>query len=84
MLQAQIEVSKIDRIEIFSRFRQLSRGDSQHLAVRAYDKDGNVFSTLDGFRFDWDVVSGSENIRRIPMKDSHMSAHGHSHLDVAE
>jgi hypothetical protein len=84
VLQAQIEVAKIDRIEIFSRFRQLSRGDSQHLAVRAFDKEGNVFSTLDGFRFDWDVVSGSQNIRRIPMKDSHMKAHGHSHLDVAE
>jgi hypothetical protein len=49
--------------------------------VRAYDKEGNVFSSLDGFRFDWDVVSGAQNVRRIPMKDSHMTAHGHSHLE---
>jgi hypothetical protein len=76
-----VEIAKIARIEIFSRFRQLSRGDSQHLAVRAFDKEGNVFSTLDGFRFDWDVVSGAHNIRRIPIKDSHMKAHGHSHLE---
>ena len=64
-MQAQVEMAKIARIEIFSRFRQLSRGDKQHLAVRAYDDEGNVFSTLDGFRFNWDVLSGPENIRRI-------------------
>ena len=52
--------------------------------MRAFDSEGNVFSSLDGFRFDWDVISGSQNIRRIPMKDSHMKAHGHSHIDVAE
>lgn len=53
VLTAQIKVARIARIEISSRFRQVSRGDTLHLQVRAYDAEGNVFSSLDGLRFDW-------------------------------
>jgi hypothetical protein len=45
--------------------------------VRAYDSEGNIFSSLDGFHFDWEVLSGSEFLRRIPLKDqAHIKTHG--------
>lgn len=70
VLTAQIKIAKIQKIEIFSRFRLVNTRDRAHLEVRAYDEEGNVFSSLDGFRFKWDVESGSENILRVPLRDS--------------
>lgn len=82
VLTAQIKVAKIARIEIASRFRQVSRGDTLHLQVRAYDAEGNVFSSVDGLRFDWEVKAGHDNIRQLPFKDLlHAKAHGHTHVD---
>jgi len=84
VLTAQIKVARIARIEISSRFRQVSRGDTLHLQVRAYDAEGNVFSSLDGLRFDWQVKAGHDNIRQLPFKDLlHAKAHGHTHVDEA-
>ena len=60
----------------------MSRGDNLHLQVRAYDAEGNVFSSLDGLRFDWRVMSGHSNIRELPFKDvMHGKLHGHTHID---
>ena len=54
-LKAQIKVGKIHTIEIFSRFRQIAKGDRAHLEVRARDDENDVFSTLEGFKFDWSI-----------------------------
>ena len=59
VLTAQIKVAKINRIEIFTRFRQVSTGDQINLQALAYDVEGNVFSSLDGLRFEWLVISGN-------------------------
>jgi hypothetical protein len=64
-LTAAVTVGKVARLEIFARFRQIPKGDRQRLHVRGYDDEGNIFSTLDGFRFDWSEVSGGSNILRI-------------------
>ena len=69
-LQAQIEVARIARIEIYSRFRQIGKGEKTHLAVRAYDKDGNSFSSLKGLKFDWQVITGGGKIRRLPFEEA--------------
>lgn len=48
-----------------------------------YDEEGNTFSSLDGLRFDWEILDGHQNIREIPFKDSaHMRTHGHSHVGL--
>ena len=90
VLHAEIKVAKIEKLEIvglgksskekyFSRFRQIKTGYKQHLAVRAYDDEGNIFSSLSGLRFDWELIAGAKNVRRIPLKDSaHMSTPSHS------
>lgn len=43
------------RITIHSRFKQLSRGDKAQMYIRAYDDEDNAISTLDGFRFEWEI-----------------------------
>ena len=80
VLTAEVKVEKIHRIEIFSRFKQINRGDKLHLRVLGYDEEGNTFSSLDGLRFDWEILNGHKNIREIPFKDTaHMGlTHGHS------
>lgn len=49
VLTSTVKVKRIHRIEIFSRFRQIARGDRAQLEVKAYDDEGNVFSTVEGF-----------------------------------
>jgi hypothetical protein len=56
-------------------------GSQQHLEVRAYDDQGNIFSSLDGFRFDWQITQGAANMRRIKVKESHYRDHDHLHVD---
>lgn len=74
-------MSRIDRIEIDSRIRQISKGDRTHLSVRAYDREGNQFSSLSGLKFDWQINSGSEKIRRIPLEEASLSLASHPHVD---
>jgi hypothetical protein len=85
-LRAEIRVARIHRLEIFSRSRQFSRGDNQHIEVRAVDAEGNSFSSQEGFKFDWTILSGHENIMRIkPQEAGHSKVHQkHSHDVVDE
>jgi nuclear pore complex protein Nup210 len=82
-LTAEVKVAKIDRLEIFSRFRQINKGDNQHIEVRAYDDEGNQFSSLEGFKFDWAILDGHDNVMRISPKEAgHTKTHTHPY-DVA-
>lgn len=75
-LKAEIKVAKIHRIEIFSRFGQINKGDSQYLEVKAFDDEGRAITTLEGFNFDWTVVNGAENIMRVkPREAGHSKTH---------
>ena len=79
-LIAEVKVAKIDRLEIFSRFRQINNGDKQHIEVRAYDDEGNQFSSLEGFKFEWTVLGGHENVIRIsPEAAQHTKTHAHAY-----
>ena len=74
-MTVEVKVAKIQRIEIFSRFKQINKGDNYHLEVRAFDDEGNAFNTMEGFKFDWAVKEGHENIMRISSKDASHSKH---------
>lgn len=84
-LKAEVKVAKIHRIEIFSRFGQINKGDSQSLEVKAFDEEGRAFTTLEGFKFDWTVVAGADNIRRIkPREAGHSKEHRKHGHEVSE
>jgi len=70
VLSTQVNLAKIKSIEIFSRTRQVNSGDHQHLQVKAYDDQGNVFSSLQGLRFNWEVQAGQQFLRRVNPRDS--------------
>ena len=42
----------------------------------AYDEEGNIFSGLDGFRFDWNIEEGNDNVRFSKFSEA---AHSNSH-----
>lgn len=69
-LTVQVRNSVLERLEIFSHFRQINKGDNHELEVRAYDDEGSIFNSLEGFKFDWVILAGHDNIRRITPKDA--------------
>ena len=38
--------------------------------VRAYDDEGNAFSSLEGFMFDWTILDGHDYIMRVSPQDA--------------
>lgn len=61
MLKVESKISKIQKIEILTKLRTIDVGDIQVLEVLGYDPEGNVFSTLEGVRFNWKIEQ-NENI----------------------
>jgi hypothetical protein len=78
-LKAEVKVAKIHRIEIFSRFGQINKGDSQYLEAKAFDEERRAFTTLEGFNFDWTVVRGAANIMRVKPREAGHSKEHHKH-----
>ncbi|XP_069766525.1 nuclear pore membrane glycoprotein 210-like isoform X2 [Narcine bancroftii] len=62
VLRCDVMVDKINQIEIVSTTRELYVDDSLlKLTVRALDEEGNTFTSLEGFVFDWSIVK-NENM----------------------
>ena len=55
----------IDSLAFNTHYRHLYINDRQHIDVVAFDDQGNIFSGLDGFRFDWTITSGSDFLKFI-------------------
>ena len=63
ILRADVFVNRINRIEITTTTRELLLGQSPELLdVIAFDDTGNLFSSLDGFVFDWELLTVSGSI----------------------
>ena len=63
ILRADVFVNRINRIEITTTTRELLLGQSPELLdVIAFDDTGNLFSSLDGLVFDWELVTVSGSI----------------------
>ena len=56
-------VNRINRIEITTTTRELLLGQSPELLdVLAFDDTGNLFSSLDGLVFDWELITVTGSI----------------------
>lgn len=60
----------MDRLDIFTRSKQFSVNSNQHLTVVGYDDDDNIFSSMDGFRFDWTITEGNDIVKRFSAPDT--------------
>ena len=49
---------------------------NQHLTVVGYDDDDNIFSSMDGFHFDWVIKDGTDIVKRFSAPDTG-SKHAH-------
>jgi len=59
LLESQVKLGKIDRISININYKHLYVNDKKHVDVIAFDDEGGIFSALTGFRFNWNLLSGS-------------------------
>ena len=42
---------------------------NQQLTVVGFDDDDNIFSSMDGFTFDWTITSGTDIIKKFSAQD---------------
>ncbi|XP_078404042.1 nuclear pore membrane glycoprotein 210-like [Cetorhinus maximus] len=71
VLRCDVMVDIINQIEIVSTTRELYVDDSLlKLTVRALDEEGNTFSSLEGFIFEWSIMKNEDmdNIAESPSK----------------
>lgn len=57
--------------------RQFYVDDYQHLHIAAYDEEGNIFNSLDGLRFEWNIERGTDVVKIVTMREA---AHKQSDL----
>ena len=69
-LKCEVKLSKIRKLEILTTVKSFRVQDYQTLIAQAYDEEGNVFSSLEGLRFKWQIVNGNEAMGIPRLKDS--------------
>ena len=65
-----MKVGLIHHIQIFTNFAQFAVNNNQVLQVVGFDDDQNVFSSLDGLRFDWNIQEGKDVVRKFQSVDT--------------
>jgi len=67
--KCESRIAKVARIEILTKLRTIDVGNVETLEVLGYDEEGNVFSTLEGMRFEWTISpSESSNLEFVSIK----------------
>ena len=69
-LKCEVKVGRITRLEILTTVKSFRVLDNQRLYAQAFDHEGNVFSSLEGLRFRWQIVRGAESLGLPKLKDS--------------
>lgn len=64
-----MKVAKPNRFEIYARFTQIAINDIQRLHIEAFDDEKGQFSSVDGFRFDWSIISGLDKIKKMSVQE---------------
>lgn len=74
VLRCDVIVDRIHRLQIVTKTLELFLEEApEEFSVRAYDDQGNEFSSLEGIVFTWSVESASnqeENVKFIKFRDS--------------
>jgi len=68
ILKVESKISKIHKIEILTKLRTIDVGDVQVLEVLGYDPEENVFSTLEGLKFNWKIEQNENILEFMPTK----------------
>ena len=55
LLKVEAKIAEIAKIDIITKSRIIDVGDMQALEIVGYDNYGNMFSSLEGVKFEWAV-----------------------------
>lgn len=77
-IHCKVFVDKISRIRIFHHAVKIDLDEIATLRVHAFDDEENVFSTLVGLQFLWQLTptsldNSSHHLAHIPLKETHLS-----------
>lgn len=67
-LKAEAKISFISKIEILTKSKIIEVGQIQLLEILGFDKDDNVFSTLEGVKFEWNLEKCENKLEIISLK----------------
>ena len=71
ILRCETRIGLIHNIKILTNMRSIDVDDINQLEVQAFDKEGNVFSTVEGLKFQWRIEENPQALRIIPIKEAH-------------
>ena len=68
--KCKIEFGEVDKISIEKNFDSLNVGDMSELHVLARDKKGNIFSSLEGWKFYWHIKKGHSSAQLTKLMEN--------------
>lgn len=71
VLRCEAKVGRIHALQILTNMRSIDVEDINILEVQAFDEEGNVFSTVEGMKFQWRIEENPQCLRKIPIKEAH-------------
>jgi len=69
-LRSEAKIARVHSLALEVRYKQITVDTKYKLKLVGYDDQGNRFSTLDGFQFDWKIERGSEIVHIVQAKDT--------------
>lgn len=69
-MKANVRLARVASIEILTKFRVMNVGQVVEFYIVGHDAEHNTFSSLKGFKFEWDIVQDSAVVQRVSIRDS--------------
>ena len=69
IFKCKVGFAEVNKISIENNFDYINIGDVFELHVLAHDEKGNIFSSLEGWKFNWKIISGHNNAQLIRLTE---------------
>ena len=69
IFKCKVGFAEVNTISIENNFDSINVGDVFELHVLAHDEKGNIFSSLEGWKFNWKIISGHNNAQLIKLTE---------------
>ena len=67
--KCKVGFAEVYKISIEKNFDTINVGDVFELHILAHDERGNIFSSLEGWKFNWKILNGHNNAQLIKLTD---------------
>ena len=69
IFKCKVGFAEVNSISLENNFDSINIGDIFELHVLAHDDKGNIFSSLEGWKFNWKIISGHNNAQLIKLTE---------------